>query len=122
MAYKVQNTFAATSYICARTVNIIVLIFVSCLFLILEISSMLVFLLGTTCSLKMSRQNDGFCFQFTSWSVFSKKDKRNSTIPKGQTEIAKSEDRHFHAQQNLTKNKHRIHNTTLKTKARVTHI
>ena len=46
--------------------------------------------------------------------------KRNSKIPKGQTEIVKSEDRQDHGQQNETKNKHRTHNTTLKTKARVT--
>ena len=42
---------------------------------------------------------------------------RNSKIPKGQTEIVKSEDRQEHGQQNETKDKHRTHNTTLKTKA-----
>ena len=42
--------------------------------------------------------------------------KRNSKIPKGQTEIVKSEDRQDHGQQNETKDKHRKHNTTLKTK------
>ena len=46
--------------------------------------------------------------------------KRNSKIPKGQTEIVKSEDRQDHGQQNETKEKHRAHNTTLKTKAGVT--
>ena len=48
--------------------------------------------------------------------------KRNSKIPKGQTEIVKSEDRQDHGQQNETKDKHRTHNTTLKTKAGVTQI
>ena len=43
--------------------------------------------------------------------------KRNSKISKGQTEIVKSEDRQDHGQQNETKDKHRTHNTTLKTKA-----
>ena len=38
----------------------------------------------------------------------------------GQTEIVKSEDRQHHGQQNETKDKHRTHNTTLKTKAGVT--
>ena len=42
---------------------------------------------------------------------------RNSKIPKGQTKILKSED---HGQQNETKDKHRTHNTSLKTKAGVT--
>ena len=42
---------------------------------------------------------------------------RNSKMPKGQTEILKSED---HGQQNETKDKHRTHNTSLKTKAGVT--
>ena len=46
--------------------------------------------------------------------------KRNSKIPKGQTEIVKAEDRQDHGQQNETKDKHRTHNTTLKTKAGVT--
>ena len=41
-------------------------------------------------------------------------------IPKGQTEIFKSEDRQDHGEQNETKDKHRPHNTTLKTKAGVT--
>ena len=41
-------------------------------------------------------------------------------IPNGQTEIVKSEDRQDHSQQNETKDKHRKHNTTLKTKAGVT--
>ena len=46
--------------------------------------------------------------------------KRNSKISKGQTEIVKSEDRQDHDKQNDTKDKHRTHNTTLKTKAGVT--
>ena len=46
--------------------------------------------------------------------------KRNSKIPKGQTEIVKSEDRQEYVQQNETKDKHRSHNITLKTKVRVT--
>ena len=46
--------------------------------------------------------------------------KRNSKTPKGQTEIVKSEDRQDHGQQNETKDKHRTHNTMLKTKAGVT--
>ena len=46
--------------------------------------------------------------------------KSNSKIPKGQTEIVKSEDREDHGQQNETKEKHRTHNTTLKTKAGIT--
>ena len=44
-------------------------------------------------------------------------------IPKEQTEIVKSEDRqdhHDHGQQNETKDKHRTHNTTLKTKGGIT--
>ena len=40
---------------------------------------------------------------------------RNSKIPKGCTEIVKSEDRQDHGQHNKTKAKHRTHNTTLKT-------
>ena len=48
--------------------------------------------------------------------------KRNLRIPKWQTEIVQSEDRQDHGQQNETKDKHRTHNTTLKTKARVTHV
>ena len=43
---------------------------------------------------------------------------RNSKIPKGQTEIVQSEDRQDHGQQK--KDKQRTHNTTRKTKARVT--
>ena len=46
--------------------------------------------------------------------------KGNSKIPKGQTEIVRSEDRQDHGQQNETKDKHRTHNTTLKTKDGVT--
>ena len=46
--------------------------------------------------------------------------KRNSKIPKGQTEIAKSEDRQDHGQQNETKDKYKTYNTTLKTKAGIT--
>ena len=46
---------------------------------------------------------------------------RNSKIPKGQTEIVKSEDRKDYGQENETKDKHRTHNTTLKTKAGVTY-
>ena len=42
---------------------------------------------------------------------------RNSKIPKGQTEIVKSEDRQAHGQQNETKDKHRTHKATPKTKA-----
>ena len=45
---------------------------------------------------------------------------RNSKIPKGQTEIIKSVDRQDHGKQNETKDKHRTHNTALKTKAGVT--
>ena len=41
--------------------------------------------------------------------------KRNSKIPKGQTEIVKLEDRQYHGQQNETKDTYRTHNTTLKT-------
>ena len=37
-----------------------------------------------------------------------------------QTEIVNSEDRQDHGQHNETKDKHRTHNTTLKTKAVVT--
>ena len=40
-------------------------------------------------------------------------------IPKGQTEIDKSEDRQDRGQQNKTKDKHKTHDTTLKTKAGV---
>ena len=47
---------------------------------------------------------------------------RNLKTPKGHTEIVKSEDRQDHGQQNETKDKYRTHNTTLKTKARVTRI
>ena len=36
-------------------------------------------------------------------------DKRNSKIPKGQTEIVKLEDRQEHGQQNETKDKQRAH-------------
>ena len=43
--------------------------------------------------------------------------KRNSKIPKKQTEIVKSEDKQDHGQQNETKDKHTTHNTTLKTNA-----
>ena len=46
--------------------------------------------------------------------------RRNSKIPKEQTEIVKSENRQNHGQQNETKDKHRTHNTTLKTYAGVT--
>ena len=46
--------------------------------------------------------------------------KRNSKIPKGQTEIVNSVNRQDHGQQNETKDKHKTHNTTLKTKAGVT--
>ena len=45
---------------------------------------------------------------------------RSTKIPKGQTEIVKSEDRKDHGQQNEMKYKHRKQNTTLKTKAGVT--
>ena len=45
---------------------------------------------------------------------------RNSKIPKGQKENVKSEDKQDHGQQNETKDKHRTHNTTLKTKTAVT--
>ena len=48
--------------------------------------------------------------------------KRNLEIPKGQTNIVKLEDRQDHGQQNEMKDKHRTHNTTLKTKAGVTRI
>ena len=43
--------------------------------------------------------------------------KGNSKIPKGQTEIVQWEDRQDRGQQYETKDKHRKHNTTLKTKA-----
>ena len=43
-----------------------------------------------------------------------------SMIPKGQTEIVKSEERQDHGQQNETKCNHSTHNTTLKTKGRET--
>ena len=46
--------------------------------------------------------------------------KWNSKIPKGHTEIVKSEDRQGHGQQKETKDKHRKYNTTLKTKAGIT--
>ena len=46
--------------------------------------------------------------------------KKNSKILKEQTEIVKSEDRQDHGQQNETNDKHRTHNSTLKTKAGVT--
>ena len=39
--------------------------------------------------------------------------KRNSKIPKGPTEIDKSEDRQDHGQQIDMKNRQRIHNTAL---------
>ena len=44
--------------------------------------------------------------------------KRNLKIPKGHTEIVKAADRqdHGHGQQNEMKEKHKTHNTTLKTK------
>ena len=48
--------------------------------------------------------------------------KRNSKIPKGETEIVKSEDRQDHGQPNETKDKHGKYNTTLKTKGGVTWI
>ena len=50
----------------------------------------------------------------------TKTNKRTSKIPKRKTEIVKSEGRQDHGQQNETKDKHRTHNTTLKTKAGVT--
>ena len=46
--------------------------------------------------------------------------RRNSKIQKEQTEIVKSEDRQDYGRQNLTNVKHRTHDTTLITKARVT--
>ena len=46
--------------------------------------------------------------------------KYSSKIPKVQTFIVRSEDRQDHGQQNETRDEHRIHNTTLKTKAGVT--
>ena len=48
--------------------------------------------------------------------------KRNSKIPKGQTEIVNSEIRQDHGQQNETKDKHRTHNTTLKTNGFLTRV
>ena len=45
---------------------------------------------------------------------------RDSKIPKGQTEILNSDSRED--QQNETKDKHTIHNTTLKAKPGVTQI
>ena len=50
----------------------------------------------------------------------TKKGQGNSKIPKGQTEIVKSEDRQDDGHQNERKDKHRTHNTTLKTKPGVT--
>ena len=41
-------------------------------------------------------------------------------IPKGQTKIVKSEDRQDHGQPNEMIEKHKKHNTSLKTKAGVT--
>ena len=41
--------------------------------------------------------------------------KGNSKIPKGQKENVKLEDKQDHVQQKETKDKHRTHNTTLKT-------
>ena len=46
--------------------------------------------------------------------------KRNSKIPKEQTEIVKLEDRQDHDQQNKMIDKHRTYDTTLKTKAGAT--
>ena len=46
--------------------------------------------------------------------------KRNLKIPKGQTDIARSEDRQDHGQENKTKDKHRPHDITVKHKAGVT--
>ena len=60
-----------------------------------------------------------FLFTSDSWksiSYLQTSSKRNSKIPKGQTEIVKSEDGQDHGQQNETKDKHRTHNTTLKLK------
>ena len=45
---------------------------------------------------------------------------RNSKIPKEQTEIVKSKDRQDHGQQNKMKDKHRTHDTSLKTIVGVT--
>ena len=42
---------------------------------------------------------------------------RNSKLPKGQTEIFKSEDRQDYGQQNEKKDKYRTRKTTLKTSA-----
>ena len=66
------------------------------------------------------------CYIYILWCYFSSVPlepiltRRNSKIPKGQTEIVTSENRQEHGQQNETKHKHRTHNTTLKTKAGVT--
>ena len=46
--------------------------------------------------------------------------KRNSKIPKGQKVIVKSGDRQDYDQQNDTKDKHRTHNTTVKSNAGIT--
>ena len=43
--------------------------------------------------------------------------KKKSKIPKGQTEIVKSQDRQDHGQQNETADKQSTHNTTLNTLA-----
>ena len=48
--------------------------------------------------------------------------KRNSKIPKRQTEIVNSKDRQDHGQQNETNDKLRTHNATLKIKAGVPRI
>ena len=46
--------------------------------------------------------------------------KRKFEDTERETEIVQSEDKQDHGQQNKTKDKHRTHNTTLKTKAGVT--
>ena len=40
-------------------------------------------------------------------------EKKNSKIPKGQTEIVQSEDKQYHGQQQRTKDKHSTHNTSV---------
>ena len=47
-------------------------------------------------------------------------EKRNLKIPKGQTELVKSEDKQDNGHQKETKDKHKAHTITFKTKAGVT--
>ena len=60
-----------------------------------------------------------FLFHYTPFK-YTVRCKRNSKIPKGQSEIVISKDRQEHGQRSETKNGQRTHNTTLKTEAGVT--